>query len=426
MKQYEINNTNPGFLKSPIEFDNEWVVKFAKGNSILPKNFPILIENNTGQICEPVLLFLIEKKTKKGLPLLLNSRKAYCKDLKEWFQYLDNFEINWLHARKIHLEAFITILSKTVSPAISEFLSANTVNRVITAVNEFYTWCKLNILKDVNEFEADSLFLNNAPVKIVSVDEDEDDDSDEKNILQRNEAKRLFSTLGDLPSKNKDYYKTSSRDRLACELALCAGLRIGDVTYITVGMIEKYRGEILDNTKTYLLKLVGKGGKAANVKFPGWILKEALLYIDGERGAVVKALGINERKLIINGFTARVHIGKPVSHRTLERNFSNACKRVGLIKEVRKSTIDEEGVLVQRNSHFAIKAKYVFHDLRHTYAIWTYYSRKRSGDTEPWISISTQLRHANVLTTIKYYLKTASDFEAVVSDTFMDWINEDN
>ena len=189
-------------------------------------------------------------------------------------------------------------------------------------------------------------------------------------------------------------------------------------------MIEKYRNSNIGSTKLYPIRIVGKGKKVANVKFPGWVIKESLDYIDGERNFVVNKTGRDEDCLLVNGSEVGLHAGGPVSHRTLERRFSGACKRAGLVKLVKKYYIGDAGEIISNNDGFVERAKYVFHDLRHTYAIWTYYARKRAGDNEPWIFISTQLRHADVLTTIRYYLKTASDFEAVVSDTFMEYLRE--
>ncbi|NIF82728.1 site-specific integrase [Comamonas sp. Tr-654] len=406
------------------EFSSEWVIKRSIESDTLPKYFPILVEENSGQICEPVLLFLLEKRVRSGRHLSINSRIAYCKDLKEWFTYLDNVKINWLEVRQVHLDAFVTILDKTISPTICELLAVKTITRMSTTVREFYKWSKKNLSINNNNLSDKSLFLEQSVVTVEPRDQNKDDDSGEKNVLQFHEARKLFSELGVLPSKQNGNYQFSCRDRLACELALSAGLRIGDVTHLSVSMIERYRNGNIEDTRIYPIRLVGKGRKVANVKFPGWVIKESLAYIDGERNFIVNKTGIQANLLIINGLGAGGCAGRPVSHRTLQRRFSDACKRAGLVRFVEKYTIGSFGQKISKNDELVERAQYVFHDLRHTYAIWTYYARKRGGDSEPWIFISTQLRHANVLTTIKFYLKTASDFEAVVSDTFMDCLHE--
>ena len=48
------------------------------------------------------------------------------------------------------------------------------------------------------------------------------------------------------------------------------------------------------------------------------------------------------------------------------------------------------------------------HDLRHTYAVWSYHILKSLGDPEPWKSIQIQLGHKHIDTTINTYLKYVS------------------
>ena len=70
---------------------------------------------------------------------------------------------------------------------------------------------------------------------------------------------------------------------------------------------------------------------------------------------------------------------------------------------------------------------FVVHDLRHTYAVWTYYILKENGEAEPWLYIQAQLGHEDLSTTQDTYLKATGDFEASVSDLYMEniWFRYD-
>ena len=60
------------------------------------------------------------------------------------------------------------------------------------------------------------------------------------------------------------------------------------------------------------------------------------------------------------------------------------------------------------NEIFNCKPRYRVHDLRHTYAVWTYHIRTSLGDNEPWKWIQSQLGHSTLDTTINTYLKHVS------------------
>ena len=78
------------------------------GNSIfsnpVPTNTPFLADKDSGKVIEPVLHFILAQ-TKVS-----NSNEARCDDLKDWFIYLDAFELNWLDANDEDLDQYQEIM----------------------------------------------------------------------------------------------------------------------------------------------------------------------------------------------------------------------------------------------------------------------------------------------------------------------------
>ena len=219
---------------------------------------------------------------------------------------------------------------------------------------------------------------------------------------------------------------TSSRDRLAAEIELGAGLRISETLGLKVKQFTRNFGdEKLTDTSSHQISVNGKGSHTRKVKFSGYLIRNILDYISGERAEIISKFGVkNCDTLLINPMPDKRNSNISPSVRTLERNFSAACIRA-------RCAFDEAATEFRRNldgtlSEHEFKRRvpaFVFHDLRHTFAVWTYYARKRAGDHEPWMYIQQQLGHANVKTTIDTYLKWAQEFEAEISDSYMEAIN---
>lgn len=416
-----------------------WVVSRSPGGGQLPADFPIIVDEKTRIVCEPAFLFLYERyvKGKVDKPVE-NTLGAYADDLKEWFRYCEEFSFSWTEATADDVKSFIRIMRATYAPQTGRLYATSTINRRKSTIFQFYTWARnQRIYRE--ELQTGSLLDPNfgfeetvSPIR-SSLPPRADEDND-VSALQTQEVYELFQTLGPLPSElmkrthgsgltsqsancNEAELPLSSRDRLAGEIALGSGLRISEVRNLPLSKFTQQK-ENLPDTACIRINIIGKGNKKRRVDFSGLLIKEIQNYIKNERRIILENCNplTNPTKLLINPISAKKAAGKSVTARTLERAFSSACIKVGLVKLQAVNDFDIDGKVTSQS--VVQVPRYVFHSLRHTYAIWTYYARKLKDD-EPWLYIQARLGHSSLKTTIDKYLKTATDFEAHVSDNFM-------
>lgn len=424
------------------EFDEEplyWIVSKSPGGGHVPVGFPIIVDERTRIICEPAFLFLHERYVKDKIDgPVLNTLCGYADDLKEWFRYCEEFFFSWAEANTDDISSFVRIMRSTYAPQTGRLYATSTINRRKSTILQFYTWARDKKVYR-GQPQTDSLLDSNldyedAVSSLRSSLHPRAEEDNEVAALQQHEAHELFKELGPLPSELTDEMQESdsssshakftksksiksSRDRIAGEIAIGSGLRITEVCDLPVSKFTRYK-ENLPSTARIRINIIGKGGKKRGVDFSGEMIKEIQIYIKNERRRLLESLGLkdNPTELLINPLSAKKTAGHPVNQRTLERAFSSACIRVGLVRFQAVSNFDFEGKVI--SSSIVEVPLYVFHSLRHTYAIWTYYARKAEDD-EPWLYIQARLGHTFLHTTIGTYLKAADDFEAHVSDNFM-------
>jgi integrase/recombinase XerC len=151
-----------------------------------------------------------------------------------------------------------------------------------------------------------------------------------------------------------------------------------------------------------------KGGKIKPIRLHGYLIQTILDYARSEREQIE---GVKEPYLLLNA-SGRLK-GRRISRRTLQRRFAAACIAVGA--HVVREAVGHDGVAEQVKVHPA----FTFHDLRHTFAVWSYWALKEAGDDAPWKTIQEQLGHENVAVTINTYLAVTSALESVVSDEYV-------
>ena len=225
--------------------------------------------------------------------------------------------------------------------------------------------------------------------------------------------------LGPLPSERRADDPTPSRDRLAAELSVSTGLRVDEVAKLTIFQIlglpvdgdpERFTTMHVRKTK----RLVER-----DVNVPNYLIPDLDAYIDGERNeclAVARRYWLKRKSdepkaLFVNGVDARQSAGKPVSADTLSGAFRRAVIKAGLTEWVAKTdpgTGEVREVLVPRHR---------YHDLRHTYALWTYHALVEQGTSEPWKIIQSLLGHAHLSTTLDTYLRIVNVEKARTADS---------
>lgn len=422
------------------EEDIFWAITRAQRNKstdFLPAGFPIPVDENSGEVCEPALLFLYEKYVEnKGGQFVLNTLLAYCHDLKEWWRYLEEFEFTWTSVIDQNIKAFLDSMQATISPETGEPYATATINRRGYTVGALYKWGKEKGFAAADT--PDEGLLKNGCVG----NHRRKARRDEKrhiSVMRRDQARKIVRELGPLPSEWVKIYAAldsgepdaprkellerswSSRDRLGAEIALNLGLRISEVVSLQVQQFAWYPKDLVEN-RAYSITVLGKGSKPRTINIAGRIIREIRTYIEGERKITMRECGVaNCSKLLVNPVGSSRYSARGTSNRTLERCFSAACLSCGEseIREVSEPVSMEDGV-VAWNVVNKLCPLFVVHDLRHTYAVWTYYILKENGETEPWLYIQTQLGHEHLSTTQDTYLKATGDFEASVSDLYME------
>ncbi len=205
----------------------------------------------------------------------------------------------------------------------------------------------------------------------------------------------VLKSLGPLPSERKDDGEADprpSRDRLAAELGACCGLRIDEVAKLRVHQIQDLCPanwgvhDLGENVHLHLTET--KGLYHRRVILPTWLLKELDLYVQGERKQAIEAAqrlaGTRKARprpantLFVNSIHARANVGRKIDPKTISEAFHRAVLDAGLVVSVEKIDPDTG------QPYLKSEAKYSFHDLRHTFALWTYWRERANGNGELW------------------------------------------
>ena len=204
-------------------------------------------------------------------------------------------------------------------------------------------------------------------------------------------------------------------------MGLVAGLRVDEVASLEAHQIldlcppswenhDLGPAVVLHLTKT-------KGLVPRSVFLPTWLVREFDLYIRNERAEAIELFANSSRRrrkpptaLFVNGARARAHAGKKITTDTLHEAFHRAVLDAGLVEHVVKTDPDTNQQRLEK------QVRHSFHDLRHTFAVQTYWYEHLRGNREPWKIVQARLGHKHLATTLKYYLSVVEMYEAAVSD----------
>jgi len=419
-------------------------ISIATAARKLPNRFQFLVSETTGLVFEPALSFLKRKFTvqlptpevkQKKSPLSL---QAVAYDLKDLFDFLDAKRKGFEDLDVELLNSYVASMTEVRSPITGEPYSDKTIIRRVSSAKLFCAWAqsegRLKHRFDTDFVEIDLAARDDERSKKKAIakfaaDVEEPDTPDETlhvNVLHPDEAPVLLNALGPLPElkclhakRRKSASRLPCRNRLMGECAFQTGLRRAEVVGLTLESLRACRAmEGSAPTRLYAIKVRRKGGKTLPVNFPYWLIEALNKYVTTERAASVEAgrkrdPNYEEPKTVFLNHAHSIRSpGKPVNTETFNEIFHQAQIDAGM------STEDEVTDPATGVKKTVIKVPYVVHDLRHTFAVWTYWRRKRDGDAEPWLYIQAQLGHADLRTTLKIYLRPASLFEAQVSDAY--------
>ncbi len=427
--------------KQRIEGFPQWAIKRSEpdtGNA-LPSGFPYIIDEASGQLCQVALLFLATRHVSEdGKTFPKNTVDAYTSDILDWMRFCARFHLPWNKATWADLAKYISSLEMLVSAHHRQRYREATKVRRVVPILQLYKWAPANIPALCTPSPYGSLFDSKKAAEFldarrrkqrskVKVAEDAVDDKELPDVMQEEEVRAVLKAIGPPPrgiecDENEEAALTSV-GHLGMELGLQAGLRVSEVVTLRVSLFRRYLDiEIVEGAFYRVGKFRRKGGKMKFVRMHGALLQKVVNYIRQERAFAMQGMAIDHGVLLVH--KGRCHRGTALRPGTLQRRFAKACMAVGLTRRVSKFS-PTDGDWSNPNIEYVELARYTFHCLRHTFAVWRYYARKLDGDPEPWKHIQEELGHEDVETTIKIYLRVTQDFEAVVTDVFVNTLNRD-
>jgi len=408
-------------------------------NIALPKGFPFLIDDDTHEVVEPALLFLVDTYLTKTGFWNHNTAKRAAYDLLDWWRFLDHHGRPWDLADGVDLDAYRDSMIGQISPRTFEAYKTETIRARRTSVRRFYAWAQkrgwykgaLIETPEVREVylsaDTDALAHLHSGPRRMEVDpgtlrSTARPDEKVRPLIggdPRNASfPRIAQHLGLLPSECGRDDPTVSRDRLAAELSVSTGLRVDEVAKLTVLQILDLPAEGDHERFTTMHVTKTKRLVARDVNVPNYLIPDLHAYIDGERKECVavarrywlKKKSDESKVLFLNGVDARQNAGKPVTPDTLSGAFRRAVIKAGLTEWVTKTDPDTGEV------HQVLVPRHCYHDLRHTYALWTYHALVSQGTSEPWKIIQSLLGHAHLSTTLNTYLRVVNVEKARTAD----------
>jgi len=409
----------------------------------IPDGLHTLVSGTTGQVVEPVLLFLADKLVRRLLLSRPNrlkksphTRKALAYDLKDFYDFLDGNGLTLDAVDDRALNTYVSNMESRPSPVTGRPYKDNTIIRRLSTVKMFCSWAQdRGLLRHrflvggvKSKRPTDSRFLAHlassrkkekfaADVDVPSAP----DPSKNVTVLSREEARAILDALGP-PVPMECFGETeelidgqSIRDRVMAQCGLYVGLRREEVCDLELTMLNAIRVADDAHPQSHQkMSVHGKGDKWRTVNAPTWLILAMRYYVANERAGVVanahaqEANYVPPNRVFLNRSIARTGRGAQVAPKTLSRIFREA--------QLRRNA----GCVSGSPTEPGARSLYGFHALRHSYAVYTYISRKRGGDTDPIKYIQAQLGHAHYSTTADTYLRFAVLAESRLCDVYSD------
>jgi integrase len=328
-----------------------------------------------------------------------------------WHSYCEAAGIPWATATADDLLDYKDALSKTVSRQTGVILAPGTVTARLMCVISYYEygkekgWYQPTLTSDIRG-SAETARLHRADMS-ASIGR-----GATRFLPKRREAgfdiapfsirelRAFLEVLGPSRSEESEDSGRRYRDRLIVDWGWAVGLRMSEITKLNIHQFLAFV-IVPDSPWAHApISILGKGGKKRNVSVPNWLIADTVSYIEKERKLAVEAgrlrNGAPTALFVCSDHSTRA--GRPLGIRRIEAIVSQACVSAGLVKLVEVQGADGSRKVAQMPLHCV-------HDLRHTYAVLTYWSEVRSGNPEPWKKIQAQLGHSHMKTTVDTYLR---------------------
>lgn len=418
----------------------EEAIKASTG--LVPEGFPFLVEAGTGVVAHEGTLFLAKLCLGGGSteyfivkPATAMSR-AY--DLRDFLHFLAFRKIELSNISADNLYAYAATMTNRVSAQTGEVYAPVTIARRVSVAIKFAVWlCRRGTIG--NALTSRILALGSElgyglhnqhahqrrgrrsirPTLLPTLQRQH-----EPYILSEHQARSLLATIAS-DARQEDGARAQAikkRDELMCKLSLCAGLRREEICLLNqaaiMGVVPEASGLRLHPvvlTKT-------KNDVRRKVLMPGSLIREVQSFVAKERSLICNGTCRGRCGMASAVFPSSRMGSKGRCRAMTPQNYGLIVRRAAIIAGlVRSATkLDQRGKEVSTLTVPLIST----HDLRHTYAVWTYLLLRSKGDSNPWLFIQAQLGHRSQDTTINVYLRAVRMFENEISDVFLEFVRD--
>ena len=233
----------------------------------------------------------LDKTTKDFIKYLKNEKRypnttilSYERDIDNYYGYIKLKNIDYKTISKDEIRDYLKYLNDLK-------YSKSTISRILSTLRHFYSYLVIHNIVEINQFK---LIRNPKKEKKLP------------NFLQGDELQKIFDSIDiDKP--------LGLRNRLIVELLYASGIRVSELTDLTLDDIDINNKEI---------RIIGKGNKERIVYFGDYAKKYLELYLETSRPIL-----LNKKKsnyLLIN------NQGEPLSTRGVQMVIEDIVKEASL------------------------------------------------------------------------------------------------
>jgi site-specific recombinase XerD len=389
-----------------LSMNTSLVVHVTEGYEGLKAGQPSLFWNDNRILFEQGTAFLNDEYCQSGARSSPRTWKNVADNLSFWINWCLAANLDWQHASRDDLIDYLDGLNTAISPHThQEYASGTIAPRIETTI----AFCDYGRRKGF--YSGDILSDDTLSKLLAQLDQTQGESASslvparrpKKNVIRpfKPTALRAFLVqMGPTPSERSSEDQRPSRDRIMADWGWAVGLRLSEILGLGCYQLLALVPDEDAPFENQAITVRGKGNYERNVAVPNWLVADTIAYIEEERAEAIKAGGQRRPTdaVFVSGIRSR-RPGLPITGRRFEEIVKCACLRAGLtrlklIKDVESGTSTRVPV-----------ADHCVHDLRHTYAVLTYWTEVQNGNAEPWKIIQAQLGHARLETTIRTYLR---------------------
>lgn len=385
------------------------VVHITRDFAGLKAEQPSLFWEDEQRLFEEATAFLNDEYCQSGTRSSPRTWKNVASALAFWFTWCVEANVDWRTTSQDDLIDFRDGLSTAISPVTGDAYSAGTIVAYMQPVIAFYDYARKHNTYFGDICSADTLNLRYGSNELSGVTSDASrmvpSRRAKKNAIRpfkTGDLRKFLAALGPTATERGPGNWRPCRDRLMADWGWAVGLRLSEIITLNPYQFLALHPDREAPFSQQSVEVIGKGNVARNVAVPNWLIADTLAYIEGERAQVLDLRHATRRHIPNVLFLAGARSpqpGSPFTPRRFEAIVGDACISAGLIRL--KQRIDPESGLSTQVS----VSDHCVHDLRHTYAVYTYWIEARNGNSEPWKVIQAQLGHERLQTTVHTYLK---------------------